>query len=183
MRIITGKYKGKFLKVPRLGSLRPTREMVRKAIFDVLGDFTNSKSVLDLFSGSGALGLESLSAGAKNVIFVEKNRISLKAVRDNINVLGVRDSCRVIPRDVFAGLAVLKKRKLKFQIVFADPPYEGNLAKKSLLEISNCDILLAPAIIVIEHYKKNELPETAGKLRCWQIKKYGDTFVSFYVPF
>lgn len=182
MRITTGKYRGKSLKVPRAGFIRPTREMVRKAIFDVLGDFTEGKRVLDLFCGSGALGFESLSVGAESVVFVDKNKISLKTIKENIALLGVGEKCQVIGKDIFVALNILKRKGFNFQIIFSDPPYASDLAKKSLLEISNYDILLPPVIMVIEHYKKDELPETTGKLRRWQLKKYGDTFVSFYIP-
>lgn len=182
MRIITGDFKGKTLKIPKSKYVRPTRAMVREAIFSVLGDFTREKDVLDLFSGSGALGFEALSNEAGSVTFVEKSKLSLKVIRENILCLGFSSECRVIGRDVFAALNILKKKKLRFDIVFADPPYSAQMAKKCLLNIGNCDILHPSAIIVIEHYKKDELPERTDKLKLWQLKKYGDTFVSFYVP-
>ena len=182
MRIVTGKFRRKVLKVPNSKLIRPTREMVRKAIFDVLGDFVEDKDVLDLFSGSGALGFEALSNSASNVTFVDNNKMSVKVIRENIASLNVGKKCRIIARDVSAALNILIKNKLQFQIVLADPPYSSDLAKKCLLEISNYDILLPPTIMVIEHYKKDKLPETTDKFKLWQLKKYGDTLVSFYIP-
>ncbi|MCG2711835.1 MAG: 16S rRNA (guanine(966)-N(2))-methyltransferase RsmD [Candidatus Omnitrophica bacterium] len=182
MRIVTGNCKGKTLKIPKSKYVRPTRTMVREAIFSVLGDFVEGKEVLDLFSGSGVLGFEALSNAARSVIFVEKNKLPLRVIRENMLHLGFSSECRVIGRDVFTAFNILRKKNLRFHIVFADPPYSLGLAKKCLLNIGNCDILLPSSIIVIEHYKKDELPEHTDKLKLWQLKKYGDTFVSFYVP-
>ncbi len=182
MRIVTGAFKGKTLKIPKSKYVRPTRAMVREAIFSVLGDFIQEKDILDLFSGSGALGFEALSNEARSVTFVEKSKLPLKVIRENILHLGSGSGCRVIGRDVFTALNILRKKKLRFHIVFADPPYSAGMAKKCLLNIGNCDILQPSAIIVIEHYKKDKLPQSTDKLKLWQLKKYGDTFVSFYVP-
>ena len=182
MHIVTGDFKGKTLKVPKSKYVRPTRAMVREAIFSVLGDFTRESDALDLFSGSGALGFEALSNEARSVTFVEKSKLPLKVIRDNILHLGLGRECSVVGRDVFTALNILRKKKLCFHVVFADPPYSAQMAKKCLLNIGNCDILHPSAIIVIEHYKKDELPERTDKLKLWQLKKYGDTFVSFYVP-
>ncbi len=182
MRIVTGVLKGKMLKIPKSKYVRPTRAMVREAIFDVLGDFVQGQDVLDLFSGSGALGFEALSNAAKSVTFVEKSKLSLKVIRDNILYLGLTSFCRVIGRDVFTAMEIFRKKKQCFSLVFADPPYSLGMAKKCLLNIGNCDILHPSAIIVIEHYKKDELPQLTNELKLWQLKKYGDTFVSFYVP-
>ena len=182
MRIITGKFKGKALRIPKSKNVRPTRAMVREAIFSVLGDFVEGKEVLDLFSGSGALGFEALSNEAKSVIFVDKNKLSLKVIRENVLCLAPSRECIIIGRDVFSAFNILRKKKLRFDIVFADPPYSLGLAKKCLLNISNCDILHPFAIVVIEHYKKDELPKNTDTLKLWQLKKYGDTFVSFYIP-
>lgn len=182
MRIVTGDYKRKQLKIPKTKMVRPTRAMVRKAIVDILGDFVMGKDILDLFSGSGALGFEALSCRARSVTFVDHKHLCQKIIRENASILKVADKCTILAKDVFAVLAILQKKGLKFQIVFADPPYYAHLAKKCLLEISKCDILLPPAMVVIEHYKKDELPDGCKTLARWQLKKYGDTFVSFYTP-
>ncbi|MFH1094010.1 MAG: 16S rRNA (guanine(966)-N(2))-methyltransferase RsmD [Candidatus Omnitrophota bacterium] len=182
MRIVSGYFKGKTLKMPKSKYVRPTRAMVKEAIFSVLGDFIEGKDALDLFSGSGALGFEALSNEARSVVFVEKSKLSLKVIRENILNLGLNRKCLVIGRDVFAAFNILRKKQLRFHIVFADPPYSLGMAKKCLLNIGNCDILHPSSIIVIEHYKKDELPERTDTLKLWQLKKYGDTFVSFYVP-
>jgi len=166
--------------MPASRDVRPTSQKVRKAIFDVLSGAIEGKKVLDLFSGSGALGFEALSRKAGQITFIEKNPISLKTINENIALLNVREKCTVIARDVLDSLDMLTRKKAGYDIVFADPPYIGGLAKKCLLKISSCDILLAPAIVVIEHYKKDELPTISNNLKLWQLKNYGDTLVSFY---
>ncbi len=180
MRIISGQLKNRRLKMPNSRDVRPTSQKVRKAIFDVLGDEIVDKQVLDLFSGSGAIGFEALSAGAAHITFIENKGLSLGAISKNISSLDVNQKCTVIGRDVMLSIDKLHAKGSQFDIVLADPPYLGGLAKKCLLKISNCDILLAPAILVIEHSKKDELPAICGNLKRWQLKNYGDTLVSFY---
>ncbi|MFH1062731.1 MAG: 16S rRNA (guanine(966)-N(2))-methyltransferase RsmD [Candidatus Omnitrophota bacterium] len=180
MRIISGEFKNRNLKMPNSREVRPTSQKVRKAIFAVLAGEIEGKKVLDLFSGSGALGFEALSAGAAGITFVEKSKLSIKTIYDNAMLLAVKPKCAVISGDALESLDSLHAKGLRYDLVFADPPYLGGLAKKCLLKISSCDILLAPAIVVIEHYKKDELPTISGNLKLWQLKNYGDTLVSFY---
>jgi 16S rRNA (guanine966-N2)-methyltransferase len=180
MRIISGEFKNRNLKMPDSRDVRPTSQKVRKAIFDVLSGQVEGKKVLDLFSGSGAIGFEALSAGAENITFVEKKRLSIKTIAENALSLDVKPRCRIISADVLETLDSLNAKGSRYDLVFADPPYLGGLAKKCLLKIGSCDILLAPAIVVIEHYKKDELPTESKNLKLWQLKSYGDTLVSFY---
>ena len=180
-RILTGFLKRRVIGLPHARVTRPTREMVRKAIFDVLGDAVAGVDVLDVFSGSGALGLEAISAGARHVTFVEKNRDCCAVIRRNVAALGQAPCCRIISRDVFSALAYLARKQRRFGLIIADPPYAKDLAKKCLLALGNYDIVNAPAIVVIEHRKSDTLPQQSNSLTLWQCKKYGDTFVSFYI--
>jgi 16S rRNA (guanine966-N2)-methyltransferase len=180
MRILSGEFKNKNLKMPNSREVRPTSQKVRKAIFDVLSGEVEGKKVLDLFSGSGALGFEALSAGAAHITFVEKNKLSIKTICENALLLDVKSKCTVIARDALESLDSINNKGFQYDLIFADPPYAGGLAKKCLLKISACDILIAPAIVVIEHYKKDELPTISDNLKLWQLKNYGDTLVSFY---
>ena len=135
MRITSGQLKGQQLIFPKSKHVRPTSEKVRKAIFDVLADFIEDKVVLDLFSGSGALGCEALSRGACKVWFVEKRRECLQTINKNIELLNIRDKSQVISSDVFASLGRFQKKGEKFEVIIADPPYYEGLARKCLLEI------------------------------------------------
>ncbi len=180
MHIIAGDFKGRVLKVPKSKMVRPTREIVRKAVFDVLGDLVAGKDVLDLFSGSGAFGFEALSRGAKRVSFVENKKVCLRIIKTNISILGVNKRCKVIAQNVFHALNAMQKKELRFQIIFADPPYYQDLAKKCLLKIGKYDILSRLGFLIIEHYKRDDLPAQGNALTLWKHKKYGDTSVSFY---
>ncbi len=128
MRIITGKYKGRTIKMPK--GIRPTSNKVRKALFDILGDI-KGLSFLELFAGSGAVGIEALSQGAKEAVFVEKNKICLNRIKENLSVMGLRPG-RVMGLDVFKAIKQLHQEGKKFDIIFLDPPYFRGLAKKNL---------------------------------------------------
>lgn len=176
MRIISGKYKGRIIKGP-LG-IRPTQDKVRKALFDILGDI-QGLSFLELFAGTGAVGLEALSQGAKEVMFVEKERRCAKIIKDNLSLLGYL-GYSVIALDVFEALKQLGKRGEKFDIIFLDPPYYKDLTKKTLQILSACDILTEPGFIVAQHFKKDNLPDALGDLTLFRQARYGDTVLSFY---
>jgi 16S rRNA (guanine(966)-N(2))-methyltransferase RsmD len=180
MRIISGEFKNRKIKMPYNQVTRPTSQKVRKAIFDVLADLTLGKNVLDLYSGSGAIGLEALSKGADHVTFVEKNKKVLRIIKENVSALQIKNKTAIIGCEALSYLEKMSAQKQKFDLIFADPPYSRETAKKCLLKISNCDILTPSAIVVLEHYKKDELPKDCGALTLWQLKNYGDTFVSFY---
>ncbi|RKY34286.1 MAG: 16S rRNA (guanine(966)-N(2))-methyltransferase RsmD [Candidatus Omnitrophota bacterium] len=181
MKIISGKFKGCVLKNLKVSRTRPTSQKVRKAIFDVLGNVIENKSILDLFSGTGSLGFEALSRGAKNVTFVEKNKQCLKMIKDNARFLKVTDNCRLAAQDVFAFLDFSLQQKQNFQIIFADPPYYYGLTEKLLHKVSSLLVNAKFEILVLEHYKKDILPHRVNGIELLQIKKYGDTFVSFYL--
>jgi len=180
MYITGGEFKSRRLNIPKSKDIRPTRQLVKKAMFDVLGDFVCGKEVLDLFSGSGALGFEALSRGANSVSFVENKRGALKVIKENTRLLDLGAKCRVIARDALLTLKSLRKQGLKFDLVFADPPYYQDLAKKCLFALDKYDILRNSAIIVIEHYKKDKLLQQVGRLKLCKLRQYGDTIVSFY---
>ena len=176
MRIISGKYKGRVIKMPT--GIRPTQNKVRKALFDILADVKGFE-VLELFAGSGAIGLEALSWGAKRVVFVENNRNTLKFLKSNLSFLP-QDSYEIIPLDVGKALKLLLRRGEKFDFVFLDPPYQGSLSKKTLQRLSACDILTRYGYVVIQHFGKVVLPEAARRITCWRNARYGDTILTFY---
>lgn len=174
MRIISGSLKGRQLKFPK--NIRPTTNKVRKAIFDSLADFTKGASVLELFAGSGAVGMEAFSYGAKSVVFVDKDISCLRLIESNLKSLDIVNY-EIHKKDSLECVGYLDR---KFDIIFLDPPYRQELAKKSLLTISAYDILAPQGILIIEHHKKEELPEYEGSLILFKQKRYGDTFLSFY---
>lgn len=180
MRITSGRFRSRIIKAPK--GIRPTLDNVRKAVFDILGEEVTGVKVLDLFAGSGALGLEALSRGADSCIFVDNNRSSIKAIKDNLESLGLTygEDVVVVTCDAIRAISKFFKRDNKFNLVFLDPPYYKSLAKKSLFLLDSYDILTKPAIVVIEHSKHDELPSSAGELKLFRSARYGDTQISFY---
>jgi 16S rRNA (guanine(966)-N(2))-methyltransferase RsmD len=199
MKILTGCLKGLVLKSPK-GRLRPTQNKVRKAIFDVLADSIRGAHFLELFAGSGAVGIEALSCGADFVWFVENDRNSLRLLNQNLANIKI-DNYQVIPADAFRAIEQFARQKKQFDFIFLDPPYysqcnqlQNNLyrisdrnssshrdiSKKTLQMLSSCDILKISGLVIIQHYKKDIIPKNIYNFNLFKKKIYGDTVVSFY---
>ena len=187
MRITSGIFKSRIIKAP--AGIRPTLDNVRKAIFDILGGAVEGAKALDLFAGSGALGLEALSRGAASCAFVDNGRASVKAIKENIEALvphfhesvGLQPGrTEVIYADSSAAIQGFARGSDRFDIIFMDPPYYKEIAKKTLSLLAGCDILSETGVAVIEHSKHDLLPDSSGGLRLFRIARYGDTLVSFY---
>ena len=176
MKILTGKYKGKKLEMPR--GIRPTQDKVRKAVFDIIRDI-QGLSFLELFSGSASVGLEALSQGVKQLALVESNRECLSAIRKNIEVLG-GDSVELLAMETERAIQVLAREKRIFDIIFLDPPYYQELPKKTLQTLGACDILAPNGLVIVQHYKRDPLPEKAGNLIIMRSYTYGDTILTIY---
>ncbi|MFH0763132.1 MAG: 16S rRNA (guanine(966)-N(2))-methyltransferase RsmD [Candidatus Omnitrophota bacterium] len=176
MRIISGRYKGRAIKAPK--AIRPTQGRVREALFDILGDI-EGLSFLELFAGSGAVGFEALSRGASELALVESNHDCLAAIRNNIESLKIK-ACNLYPREAESALAALHKEERKFDIIFLDPPYYKGMSKKILQALGHYDILNQYGLIVVQHFKKDVLPEASGGLTLFRQNRYGDTVLSFY---
>ena len=158
--------------------IRPTQDKVRKALFDILGDI-EGLSFLELFSGSGAVGLEAVSRGVKDLTLVEHNRDCLFVLRKNIESLKLK-TCNIYPLEAEKAIKNLHRDKKKFNIIFLDPPYYQYLSKKTLQILEAYDILTPHGIIVVQHFKKDSLPEAVGDLNLFRQSRYGDTVLSFY---
>lgn len=180
MRIVSGKLKGRRLASFGGRRIRPTSDMVREAIFDILTVEWEGKEVLDLFSGTGALGIEALSRGASLGVFVENHSHSLLLLDKNINTLNLSDHCEVVRLGVEKGIGFIKKREGKFDIVFLDPPYGKGLTDDTLRLIAGSDILKKDAVVVAEHHYKEILSDRYRKLQLSDQRKYGNTGVSFF---
>lgn len=176
MRITTGKYKGRVITMPK--GIRPTQNKVRKAVFDILGDI-KGLSFLELFAGSGAVGFEALSRGAAVSVLVEHNHNCIAVIEKNIEALRP-DNCHLLPQDTEKAIERLVALKKKFDIIFLDPPYYEGLPKKILQTLSSCDILTAQGLIVVQHFKNDDLPEVMGSLILCKQSRYSSTVLSFY---
>ena len=175
MRIAGGKNKGRRIKVSKKG-IRPTKGVVREAIFNVLSKRIQDADVLDVFAGSGALGLEAVSRGASSCVFIENNA---KTLMKNIKNLAASSRIKTIKDDFRVGLRRLRKKE--FDIIFLDPPYHGNYIEKTTRLILLYNLLKNKGMIVAEHHSSEELILPDGLL-ILKRKNYGDTAVTFIAP-
>jgi len=184
MKIIGGQLKGRNFYMP--ADIRPTQHVVRKALFDLLGQDMSGVEFLELFSGSGAVGLEALSRGAKKVVFVEKEPKCVSVIEENIEILKIspdedgKMTFEVIRGNALAFIKILARQKKAFDIIFIDPPYGRGLAKKALKTLGAYDIVRPNCTIVIQHEKKEILPEAQGRFLLFRQKKYGASLLSLY---
>ena len=176
MRIVGGTLGGRVLKAPPGQSTRPTSEKVRQAIFNILPDVEGAH-ILDLFAGSGGLGIEALSRGAVHATFVDFDKGALKALRTNLAELALEGRATVIASDAIA--AARRAPPTPWRFVFVDPPYASDLAVRSVLALPGPS-LTADAQIVIEHDRRHAPPDTLGSMLRTDQRRYGDTHVSFY---
>jgi 16S rRNA (guanine966-N2)-methyltransferase len=181
VRIVGGSLSGRVLRAPSGAATRPTSEKVREALFNILGNKLGDLEgayVLDLFAGSGGLGIEALSRGAAHVTFVDAGKPALLAVKANLAEMGVAARATVL-----AGDAVAHAKKLvpaqPFRLVFIDPPYATDLAVRSATALPPTS-LASDGIVVIEHDRRNAPPEQLGTLLRTDNRRYGDTLISFY---
>lgn len=180
MRVIAGRLGGRRLLSPRGGDTRPTADRVREALFSSLGDLTGAL-VCDLYAGTGALGIEALSRGARRAVFVESARPALAVLRENLASLGLGDAARVVPLPVERALELLRD-DAPFDLALLDPPYAA-LAKAAAAAARFAGPLglLAPTgRLVLEHARRDPAPVIAG-LTCAATRAYGDTAVSLYL--
>ncbi len=179
MKIISGEHKGRLIKLPRNFVLRPTQNKVREAVFEILKDKLPGASVLELFSGSGALGIEALSRGVESVVFVEKQIDCVKAIRDNLNNLGLQNAC-CMQADAFSALKRFAKDGVKFGIIIADPPYNMGYPTKILIKLDTYDILKHPFLVLLQHSKEDAPSKEKNSLVLLKQYRYGGTFLSVF---
>ncbi|WP_437966849.1 16S rRNA (guanine(966)-N(2))-methyltransferase RsmD [Sorangium sp. So ce260] len=179
MRVIAGRLGGRRLAAPRGEGTRPTADRVREALFSSLGDVTGAL-VCDIYAGTGALGIEALSRGARRAVFVESGRPALATLRENLAALGLAEATRVVPLPVERALDLLRDEG-PFDLALLDPPYAALArAAAAAARLAGPLGLLAPAgRLVLEHARRDPSPEIAG-LTCAAVRTYGDTAVSFY---
>jgi 16S rRNA (guanine(966)-N(2))-methyltransferase RsmD len=179
MRIIAGTHRGSRLVTPKGFDTRPTGDRVREAAFNLIGPLEGA-TVLDLFAGSGALGLEALSRGAASVTFVERGRPALAALRGNIQTLDVAAAATMVAVDVarFLTLAAVGTAPT-WRWVFLDPPYAADVVTDSLAALPRAR-LTDDAVVVVEHAHRAPPPDRAGFLLRTDVRRYGDTELSLY---
>lgn len=181
MRIVGGEARGRRLKAPPSDRIRPTSDRIREAIFDLLGPGPNSGGVLDLYAGTGALGIEALSRGFETAVFVEKDRIALGLIRENLARCGYEDRCRVEEKEVLRFLEVLDAAA-PFSLVLLDPPYQKQMVAGCLERLASSRWVSDDGRIVCETERDLELPGRVETFQRAKRKRYGDTSVHIYLP-
>lgn len=182
MRIIAGTLKGRHLRMSRGRAIRPTADRVREALFSILTsrfELTGA-IVLDLFAGTGAVGIEAISRGAAQAVFVEQGRPALQVLRLNLTDCGCAARSLVLPLPAHRALRELAVQGRKFDGVFADPPYGRGLAQRTLRELAVSGILHEGAWVMIEVEAESRLPESCGQLHLTQTRRYGNTCLALY---
>ena len=178
-RIIAGRGKGRRLKTPRGTETRPTGARVRQALFDILAQVVPGCRFLDAFAGAGGVGLEALSRGAARVVFVDRAAAAVAAVRANLAALGsLGGEAQVYRQDARVALRGFAAGGSSFDVVYLDPPYEGNEYEPVLEQAEG--ILAAGGVAVAEHFHKRRLPERIGTLVRTRSERVGDHRLSFY---
>lgn len=181
LRIIGGKLKGRKLAAFKGQSVRPTSDRVREALFNILLVEWEGKTVLDLFAGTGGLGIESLSRGACRVVFIENHPNAIHVLEKNIAALHLSNCCEVLRCSVEKGISLVGKTDWIFDVIFLDPPYVGGLADTSLRLLGGSDILAEGGVVVVEHQCKEALSDRYHKLSRFDQRTYGKTGISFFV--
>ncbi|NCU32668.1 MAG: 16S rRNA (guanine(966)-N(2))-methyltransferase RsmD, partial [Candidatus Moranbacteria bacterium] len=178
MRIITGKLRGRKLKSPKNFDIRPTSDRVKEAVFSILDPFMSENAVLvDLFCGTGNLGLEAISRGAKTVYFSDSSRESIALAKENIITCGVSDQAVILAGDFKQNINRIGE---KVDIVLLDPPYSSGFLLQSLQAIDEFNILKDDGIVLCEHSSKENLPENIGSLHFFKTRRYGSMSVTLY---
>lgn len=181
MRVIAGKFKSRRLLPPRGTALRPTSDRLRETLFNILGPTIEGSLFIDVFAGTGAVGIEAVSRGAEQVVFIEKNTGAVKLIRENLKTLQVVAGVAVLSADALRGLEQLAARKVLADFIFLDPPYAQPTDYLRVLEFIDDSHLLAPSgLLIAEHARRMELPERLEKLERSRLVEQGDSRLSFY---
>ena len=177
MRVITGSARGVSLQTPAGLQTRPTTDRVKENLFNIIQFDIPGAQVLDLFAGSGQLGIEALSRGAQSAVFVDQGKEAIAAVQRNLAATKLHDHAQVVQSDSFSYLQSCRR---KFDLIFLDPPYSGNFLEKAIVVISENDILSDCGIIICERpIEKEELPEISNLMRSRDYQ-YGKMLITLY---
>ena len=187
MRIVAGKFKGRRLKTLKGSEVRPTADRVKESLFRIFGEQVVDANFLDLCAGTGSIGLEALSQGARSTTFIDSNYHCIRIIESNLEMCGFNRKhphVRLIHLDARKALTRLGKRKAKFDLIYFDPPYASKIHGSCLRQIVEADILSSAGVIVVEHRRIQEAdwPKSLmlGELILSRQERYGDTMLSFY---
>ncbi len=178
MRIISGKYKGLHLVSFQAGHIRPTTDRVKESQFNILQNSIEDARVLDLFSGTGSLGLEAMSRGAKEVVFVDKNSKSIAILEKNIAKLKISEPHQVVQKDVLSFLKSFQGEP--FDIIFIDPPFTEQMAHEVMLAVDKSKVFAQQTLITIESGRREKIEDHYTFLEKYDVREFGDKYLSFF---
>jgi len=181
IRIIGGELKGRKLLTVAGKQTRPTSDRVRESIFDILGDTVRDACVLDLYAGTGAMGIEALSRGAKWVLFAENHKAALAALAKNIKKCSLENRIRIVRCNILDNLNILQLHGAAFDLVFIDPPYNQEMIQPTLSHLAQSQCLANGARLAIEHSPREPIPEDQPEFEVADRRRYGKTLVSFLI--
>jgi 16S rRNA (guanine(966)-N(2))-methyltransferase RsmD len=181
MRIIAGKYRSRTLRSLKGQALRPTSDRLRETLFNILGPAMEGATFVDLYAGTGAVGMEALSRGARLAIFAEHHAPAVALIRRNLESLGIGVQVEILGMAVTRAIERLEARHIHAQFIFLDPPYAADMEYENALEALGDSPLVAPeGRVIVEHLKKRTLPERVGDLELARVVEQGDAALSFY---
>lgn len=178
--MVAGSAKGHKLRTLSDNSTRPTSDRVKEALFSIIANYIPDANVIDLYAGTGSLGIEALSRGAKKVFFVDKSKECYELIKENLEHTKLADKAEIIASSVQEIIPRIARQMSKFDIIFMDPPYRKDLIKETLAILSNDDIMNENCIIIAEHDKSDEVPSDVGRIKLIRTQKYKDTILSIY---
>jgi len=180
VRITGGQAKGIHITAPKGNRIRPTSDKVREAMFNTLGSEVAERKVLDLFAGTGALGIEALSRGAQHAVMIEKDSIAVRAIEANLARVGFTERAKIVKADFRAALRRFDRTGEECDLIFIDPPYHSTILGEISSVLAGHRVISQRAIIIVEHFKKTNPPNSILKTMLTQTRFYGQTALSYY---
>ncbi|MBI4608735.1 MAG: 16S rRNA (guanine(966)-N(2))-methyltransferase RsmD, partial [Candidatus Rokubacteria bacterium] len=178
--VAAGELKGRRLAAPKGRRTRPTSDRIRIACLDTLAPWLPGARFLDLFAGAGAVGIEALSRGCAECVFVETDHAAMAALCSNLEQLGLAGRARVLRRDARSAVELLKREGARFAAMFLDPPYRSALAAETLARLADGTLLAPGGVVVVQHLTKAPLPERVGSLTAFKGRRFGETTLTFF---
>jgi 16S rRNA (guanine966-N2)-methyltransferase len=180
MRVIAGIYKGRRLKTLEGLSVRPTSDRLRETLFNILTPRIDGASFADICAGSGAIGIEALSRGARHVTFIESSLKAARVISENLRNCGIREDYRVINRDALRALKNLASEDARFDIIYFDPPYDSEIYTPVMWQIAKRDLLAEDGVLIVEHRRQTPLLPNYDRLRPYRQVAQGESILTFF---
>ncbi len=180
MRVIAGKYKGRLLDAMEGRQTRPTSDMIKESIYNLIGPYFEADTAVDLFSGSGSLGIEAVSRGVKEAYLIDSNPEAINIIEQNVASLDAGDECHVMNTTAQAALDYFSHQQIKINLLLLDPPYDMDIIEELLIEALEKEVLSPRALVVCESSKRIDFAEEIGSLQQIKNRTYGKTRICVY---